>query len=151
MINSRLISDLDPDAAIICNAHVLACHRIGIELLVTSTWRDAEAQEQLYAIGRSVHPERKPVTNARAWQSWHQYRCSWDVVPIIGGKAAWNTSLWDDVVRLGKEAGAEAGADWVNFPDKPHFQYVAKKKDGLVLTLAEAKQRFQNNGTIFTA
>jgi len=152
LINSRLIADLDPEAAIVCNAHVLACHRVGIELLVTSTYRNYEAQEALYAIGRTVQPERRHVTNARAGQSWHNFRVAWDVVPLVGGKAVWDERdpLWKDVVKLGKECGAEAGADWPAFKDLPHFQSLPKLPVG-VLSLAEARNRFDTHGTIFTA
>ncbi len=150
MINSRLISDLDPDAAFVCNAHVLACHRIGIELLITSTWRDHIAQDALYAIGRTVELKRKPVTNAQGWHSWHNYRCAWDVVPLVRGKAVWESPLWREVIAAGKEAGAEAGADWVNFPDRPHFQ-LRPMVHTLHISLDEAKNRFTQHGTIFTA
>lgn len=152
MINSRLITDLDPDAAIICNAHVLACRDQGIELIVTSTWRDHEAQAQLYAIGRTIHKERRAVTKAKAGQSWHQYRCAWDVVPIVAGKPVWDERdpLWKEVVKLGKEAGAEAGADWPTFKDLPHFQY-RPTIQGLHINLDDAATRWKEHGTIFTA
>ena len=152
MISSRLISDLDPDAATICNAQVFKCHRAGIELLITSTYRDYLAQDALYAIGRSVQPERRPVTNARAGQSWHNFRAAWDVVPLVGGKCVWDERdpLWKEVVRIGKECGAEAGADWPLFRDLPHFQFLPKLRQG-VLSLAEARNRFDEHGTIFTA
>ena len=89
MMNSRKINDLDPEAAVICNQQLALCHEKGIELIVTSTWRDFEAQAALYEIGRSVQTERRVVTNARAGQSWHNFKCAWDVVPVVSGKPVW--------------------------------------------------------------
>ena len=54
MINSRSLSDLDPEAEAVAEAHISACLEEGIELLITSTYRDYESQDALYAIGRSV-------------------------------------------------------------------------------------------------
>lgn len=147
MMDSRKITDLDPRVQPLCRAHVAACKAVGIELLVTSTWRDIEAQNALYAIGRTTQLDRKPVTNAKGGQSWHNFKTAYDVVPLIGGKAAWNDAkLWREIVRLGKSLGLEAGADWVSFPDRPHFQL---KPTGM--TLVKAGQLFAAKGTIFYA
>ncbi len=145
MINSRALTDLDLPARRVCQAHINQCKLIGITLLVTSTYRDFESQNALYAIGRTVDLSRKPVTNAKAGKSWHNYRCAWDVVPLIGGKTVWNDNrLWRDIIGAGKECGAEAGADWVTFPDRPHFQVVPK-----AMTLATAFTLFTAKGSIF--
>jgi len=39
---------------------------------------------------------------------------AWDVVPLVGGKCVWDEKnpLWKDVIGFGKQAGAQAGADW---------------------------------------
>jgi peptidoglycan LD-endopeptidase CwlK len=144
MINSRLITDLDLPARKVCLAHVQGCKDIGIELLVTSTYRDFAAQDDLYNIGRTKQLDRKPVTNARAGQSWHNFKCAYDVVPLIGGKAVWNDEkLWKKIISMGKAVGAEAGAEWKSFPDKPHFQITGG------ISLQTALDRFHESGTIF--
>lgn len=150
MVNSRNVNDLDPAARLICNDHLARCRHAGIELIVTSTWRDFEAQEALYAIGRTVHPERRCVTNAKAGHSWHNFKVAWDVVPLINGKAIWDERdpLWKEVVQMGKDAGAEAGADWPTFKDLPHFQ-IRPTISGLHISLDEARDRFVAAGTIF--
>ncbi len=145
MINSRLITDLDPAARTICQAHMDGCAKTGIDIILTATWRDIEQQDALYRIGRDPGDIRKRVTNAKGGQSWHQYRCAWDVVPIIGGKCVWNdTTLWDKVIAIGESVGAEAGAKWKSFPDQPHFQHKPRGLD-----LAAAMNLFNNHGTIF--
>lgn len=103
VVNSRNILDLDPKVQDVCLKHVALCKQRGIEIIVTSTWRDYEAQEQLYAIGRTTDKDRKPVTNARAGQSFHNFRVAWDVVPVINGKAVWDSKdpVWEQVIRAG--------------------------------------------------
>ncbi len=145
MINSRLITDLDPAARSVCQAHLAACASDGIEIILTATWRDIEQQDALYRIGRDPGDLRRRVTNARGGQSWHQYRCAWDVVPVIGGKCMWDDPLlWEKVIAIGEAVGAEAGAKWKSFPDQPHFQYKPA-----MLTLAGALTLFNQHGTIF--
>lgn len=159
MINSRHLEDLDPEARIVCNDHCARCHAEGIELMITSTWRDNEAQSALWLVGRGPDDLRRTVTNAKAGHSWHNFRVAWDVVPLVYGKCDWVsrypngklTPLWLRVVTLGKEAGALAGADWPSkLVDDAHF-YIAPDKEGLHITMDEARERFQTNGTIFTA
>lgn len=146
MINSRELTQLSPQVEAVCRQHIAACREIGIELLVTSTYRDAESQEALYAIGRTTEKERKPVTNARGGESWHNFRCAYDVVPLAGGKAVWDDdTLWREIIRIGKSCGAEAGAEWKTFPDKPHFTV----KPAAALTIAAARELFADHGTLF--
>ncbi len=151
MINSRSLADLDPLVREICNRHLAACTAAGIELLVTSTYRDFESQTALYAIGRTIEVKRRKVTHAKAGESWHNFRAAYDVVPLINGKPVWNASdpLWNEVVVLGKAAGAEAGADWpLAKRDLPHFQ-CRPTINGLHITTDEALARFKAHGTVF--
>lgn len=151
MVTSRRLEDLDPEVKEIAQEHIRLCRDAGIELLITSTWRDWEAQDALFAIGRTVHKERRRVTNARGGRSWHNLRCAWDVVPLILGKCDWKsrskgnlTPFWFQIVTLGKQVGALAGADWPGkLVDDAHF-YVTPD-----LTIEEASARFQSEGTIF--
>ena len=151
-MNSRKLEDLDPEARAVCREHLALCHQAGIELIITSTWRDYEAQEGLYAIGRTVELGRRPVTRARSGASFHNFKVAYDVVPVVSGKPVWRDSdpVWREVVRLGKEAGAQAGADWAGFKDMPHFQ-VVPLSSGLHINIDEARVRFEASGTIFDA
>jgi peptidoglycan L-alanyl-D-glutamate endopeptidase CwlK len=136
MINSRNINDLDPRVASKCLALQDACREAGIDLLVTSTYRDNASQDALYAQGRTA-PGRI-VTKAKAGQSWHNYRLAFDVVPIVGGKAVWNDAgLWQTIGRLGKAVGLEWAGDWTRFKEFPHFQWTG----GLTLKDLQAGKR----------
>ena len=134
MINSRSLDDLLPPVRQRVDRFLASAKAQGIDLLVTSTYRDNASQEALYAQGRTV-PGRI-VTNARAGQSFHNHRCAVDVVPIRNGKPVWDAkdAVWQAVGRLGKEAGLEWAGDWKRFREFPHFQYTG----GLTLAQLQA-------------
>jgi peptidoglycan L-alanyl-D-glutamate endopeptidase CwlK len=126
MISSRNLNDLHPAVAMKARAHLKACADEGIDIIVTCTYRDAEEQERLYAIGRTK-PGSK-VTNAKAGQSFHNYRLAYDVVPMRNGKPVWKTTgeegkLWERVGELGEAQGLEWAGRWVKFRETAHFQY----------------------------
>ena len=123
MINSRSLDDLLPAVKERVQRFIEAAHAHGIDLLVTSTYRDNESQNALYAQGRTA--PGKIVTNAKAGQSFHNYRCAVDVVPLINGKPRWDVKdeVWQTIGKLGKEAGLEWAGDWVKFKETAHFQY----------------------------
>ena len=140
MISSRDISDLDTRVGNMA-LHMLAeCKAAGIDVLVTSTYRDAESQDALYSQGRTV-PGRV-VTNARAGQSWHNYGLAFDVVPMRAGKPVWGTTgadlaLWRQVGEIGKRCGLEWAGEWRRFREYPHFQWTG----GLTLADLQAGKR----------
>jgi len=126
MINSRSLDDLLPAAKRRVEAFIAACKTQGIDLLVTSTYRDAEAQNSLYAQGRTV--KGKIVTNAQYGDSWHNWRCAVDVVPLRFGKPVWTTSganaaLWAKIGLIGESCGLEWAGRWTTFKEMAHFQY----------------------------
>lgn len=103
------------------------CKLQGIDILVTSTYRDSESQNALYAQGRT-----KPgaiVTNAKAGQSFHNWKVAFDIVPLQNGKPVWGNSndkdkeLWYKVGAIGVSVGLEWAGNWKKFPEFPHFQY----------------------------
>ena len=123
MINSRSLDDLLPQVKVRVQEFLDNAKAQGIDLLVTSTYRDNASQDALYAQGRTK--PGKIVTNAKAGQSWHNYRCAVDVVPIVAGKPRWDVKdeVWQKVGALGKAAGLEWAGDWKRFKEYPHFQY----------------------------
>lgn len=123
MINSRSLTDLIEPAKERAVKFIDLCKAAGIDLLVTSTYRDKESQDALYAQGRTT--PGKIVTKAKGGESFHNYRCALDVVPLVNGKPNWNDSdpVWAEVGRLGKTAGLEWAGDWKTFKETAHFQY----------------------------
>lgn len=137
MISSRLIKDLHPIVAKLCQDMLDECTKQGIDLLITSTYRDKESQNALYAIGRTVvgakpttkKPFGNKVTNAKGGQSFHNYKVAFDVVPLVHGKAVWNDdALWFKIGKIGKSVGLDWAGDWVTFKETAHFQYTGGLK-----------------------
>lgn len=123
MIASRKLEDLLPVVREKAECMIAKCKSAGIDLLVTSTYRDHESQNALYAQGRTS--PGKIVTNAKGGQSFHNYRCALDVVPLINGKPVWDAKnpMWQEIGRLGKSCGLEWAGEWTRFKEFPHFQY----------------------------
>ena len=122
MLNSRNLDDLHPLVKAKAEAFVAACADAGIDVLITSTYRDAESQNALYAQGRTLPGKR--VTNAKAGQSWHNWRCAFDFVPIVTGKAQWNdTNTFERCGEIAESVGLEWAGRWTRFKELAHCQY----------------------------
>ena len=92
-------------------------------------YRSPEEQEALFK-------KRPKVTNAKGWQSIHNYGLAFDIVLIVDGKAVWTVNKeWKQVADYFKSKGWEWGGDWKSFKDAPHFQKV------FGLTWQQMKQR----------
>jgi peptidoglycan L-alanyl-D-glutamate endopeptidase CwlK len=117
------------------------------KMRVTSTLRTPKEQDALYALGRTVkNPDgitpKKPlgqtVTNARAWESNHNYALSFDFALIVDNngdgtyeETSWSTvkdydidklSDWMEVINLFKKHGYASGSDWKSIKDFPHIE-----------------------------
>ena len=123
MKNSRSLEDLHPGVRRRVEAFLAAARAQGIDLLVTSTYRDFESQQALYDQGRTQ--PGKIVTNAKPGRSWHNYGLAVDVVPLRNGKPVWDAKdpVWETVGKLGEAAGLEWAGRWTKFRELPHFQY----------------------------
>jgi len=137
MINSRNLNDLAPPVKLRVERLMGLCVANNIDLLITSTYRDKDSQDALYAQGRTA--PGKIVTNAKGGESYHNYKCAVDVVPLVNGKPDWDGShpIWAKIGELGKTAGLEWAGEWKKFKELAHFQYTG----GLTLAdLAAGKQ-----------
>jgi len=142
MINSRKLEDLEPRVRELCEKLIAECDAVGIDILITSTYRDNESQNALYAQGRTL-PGNK-VTNAKGGQSFHNYRIAFDMVPLINGKPLWSTKgsdgeIWKRIGEIGVNLGLEWAGNWKTFKEYPHFQLTG----GLTIKeLASGKKPF---------
>lgn len=133
MKNSRSLDDLHPIVKSMAQDFIAKCVLIGVDVLITSTYRDLESQAALYAVGRSA--PGKIVTNAKAGQSWHNWRVAFDFVPIVNGKAQWNDAeLFARCGECAEQVGLEWAGRWTKFKEMAHCQYTGG------LTLAEFQQ-----------
>jgi len=136
-MSSRKLEDLHPMVAERAQQLVELAQAEGIEILVTSTLRTFEEQAELFAIGRTRPGDI--VTKAKAGESWHNFGLAFDVVPLVNGKAVWDSPFWNRIGELGKRVGLVWGGNFQSFKDKPHFEFHPD------LTLAQANQRRENN------
>ena len=129
MINSRSLDELLPPVKQRAEAFITAAKAKGIDLIVTSTYRDHESQTALYAQGRTT--PGKIATKVKAGRSFHNYRCALDVVPIVNGKAVWDDeALWKQIGEIGESCGLNWSGRWKTFQENAHFQYT----NGLTIT-----------------
>ena len=136
MINSRAINDLTPDVAALAVDFVAACAAADCPVLITSTYRDKEAQDALYQKGRTSPGPR--VTNVSGGRSFHQYKVAFDFVPLVDGLPAWSDGdLWDKCGAIGEGIGLEWGGSWDGFIDRPHMQVTGGKSIQQFWSLAQ--------------
>ena len=127
MINSRDVKDLVEPVQSRARAFVTACKKQGIDVLITSTYRDYESQNALYAQGRTKAGRR--VTNAKGGQSWHNFRCAFDFVPMVNGKAQWNDlRTFRKCGEIAESVGLEWAGRWKgSMVEMAHCQYTGGK------------------------
>jgi len=101
------------------------CKSAGYNVIITSTFRDENEQNALYAQGRTS--PGSVVTNAKFGDSLHNYRVAIDFAPVDAqGNIPWNDKkLFMKIADIGVSCGFEAGAYWTSFLDLPHLQYTA--------------------------
>ncbi len=128
MINSRDIKDLHPVVAAKAKTFIALCKKEGIDVLITSTYRDNESQNAIYAQGRTK-PGRI-VTYAKGGQSFHNYRLAFDFVPIVNGKAQWNDAR---TFKRCRQIGESIGLEGLKF-ETAHLQWTGG------LTLAQLQK-----------
>jgi len=122
MKNSRDINDLIPPVKEKCALFLAECKRQGMDVLVTSTLRDNESQDALYAQGRTT--KGNIVTNTKGGQSFHNYGCAFDFVPLVNGKAVWNDlKLFERCGVIAESVGLEWAGRWRSFKELAHCQY----------------------------
>ena len=143
---SRRLEDLHPVTREKTEKFLEKAKENGIDVLIYCTYRSPEEQEILYMQGRleqfgitleelnekriklglwELTPEeaRRKVTNARAWQSFHQYGLAFDCVPLQSGKPDWdNVAAYRKLGEIAKEVGLEWAGSWERFRELPHFQ-----------------------------
>ena len=143
---SRRLEDLHPVTREKTEEFLEKAKENGIEVLIYCTFRSPEEQEILYMQGRleqfgitlkelnerrkklglwelTEKEARRKVTNAKPWQSFHQYGLAFDCVPLAGGKPDWsNREAYAILGKIAGEVGLEWAGSWERFRELPHFQ-----------------------------
>lgn len=118
---SRLLKDLHPKLLPLYNAFKTRMKQAGVEIFVTCTWRSAEEQAALFALGRekrkgiwTVKDGKKIVTWLQSGQSAHNYMiagkpasCAFDIAIMRSGKLTWDVEgpEWTKARKIGAEVG----------------------------------------------
>ncbi|AQS83736.1 MAG: M15 family metallopeptidase [Acetobacter aceti] len=129
--SERNIESLLPVAQIIAR-RMLATSRDLYPLVVKiiSGTRTYAEQNALYAIGRTIDPQKKKVTNARGGESNHNFGIAWDVGIFeengryMDGSKPNDSKAYQALATAAKAAIPELewGGDWTSFVDPPHYQ-----------------------------
>ena len=121
MINSRDIKDLDPRMVPLCKKFIADCKSAGIDIIITSTYRDYMSQRALFFQGRTT--PGKIVTNAKPGESFHNFRVAFDFCPIVNGKAQFNDlATFKRCGAIAEGIGLEWAGRWKTFKEYGHCQ-----------------------------
>ena len=112
---------------------------------IISGTRTYAEQDQLYAIGRTIQKNHRPVTKARGGASNHNFSIAWDVGLFDGGRYMDGKKKGDDEAYVelaalikSQVAGLEWGGDWDSFYDPPHYQLATN------LALEDVRAKFED-------
>lgn len=121
MIDSKDIKDLHPTLQRGYNELVKRMAEKGFDKVgCSSTYRDNEKQNQLYAKGRTTSGSK--VTNAKGGESIHNYKLAFDIFQNKSGHL-YDNDFINMAGKIWTEMGGEWGGSWKDFVDKPHFQF----------------------------
>ena len=143
--SEKNISSLLVPAQAVARRFMAAVKDFDLKARIISGSRTYAERDALYAIGRTVHLEKGPVTKAKRGESKHNFGIAWDVgIFAADGRYLTGEQPGDDAAyeRLADFAKArvsdlEWGGDWPDFRDRPHYQLATGR------TAAEIRQRFE--------
>lgn len=121
MIDSRSLTELHPAVRRAAEELKRRMAAAGYDVLVTSTYRDFERQDVLYAQGRTA--PGAIVTNCRGGESIHNYGLAFDICKNVKGQEYSDAAFFALAGKTGMEMGLVWGGSWAGFVDKPHFEY----------------------------
>lgn len=126
----KLILSCEPKAEVLFNRMLELGYQAKLNPQVSAGLRTPQEQDALYAIGRTDDLKKKKVTNAKRWQSMHNYGLAVDVFFLDKtGKASWDEKLflqlWVLCVKDKLDMqGLVWSGNWVGgFKETAHFQY----------------------------
>lgn len=147
--SEKAIATLLPRVQPCARLLVIAAARQGITIKVTSALRTYAEQDDLYAQGRTA-PGR-PVTNAPAGYSNHNFGLAFDVTIFDDGHPVYESPEYKTLGAIGKSMGLTWGGDWASIDDEPHFElrpdWAKDMTEGQML--AELRRRKENNTAVF--
>lgn len=146
---SRNLDDLEPELKAKALEFLDRCRSKGADILIYCTLRTPHEQARLFRQSRSFNDimlraeslalynprmgeilfevgaqHGRRVTNAGPGQSLHNYGFAFDCVPLLGGKAMWNSYFkdWQIVGEIAQELDLEWAGNWTYGREYPHVQ-----------------------------
>lgn len=138
MIDSKNISDLQPTLQRGAKELIRRMEALGYPVGVSSTYRDNEYQNYLYAQGRTRPGQI--VTNAKGGESIHNYGLAFDIFKNVKGQEYSDPKFFETAGKIWQEMGGEWGGSWKSFPDRPHMQFT----NGLTLKQLQGGAKMPN-------
>mgnify|MGYP000113432220 CR=1 FL=1 len=118
----------------------------GINPYIYEGYRTPERQDELYRQGRTTKGPK--ITNAAAWQSYHQYRFAFDWVPLRKlEKPDMYEANWDNekAYKTGQKVAEPLGLKWISW-ETPHLQDARfTRYQDIQTTYPDYKTRFTNH------
>lgn len=116
----RDIDELAKVAQLAIRLFFQECHKNGISIFVTETYRSLERQKYLYAQGRT----RPGQVVTWTLDSNHKNRLAWDIgaSTLSGNTNIYNLAIMKKAGSIALKLGIEWGGTWTKNLDYPHFQ-----------------------------
>jgi hypothetical protein len=126
---------LMPELRALAEKGIAGARRAGYPVYIFEGFRSPIRQDYLYAQGRTK--KGRIVTNAQAWESWHQYGMAFDIAFKRYGKWSWDFNP-QEVTRFFEPLGLV----WGGPRDGPHYQWTRRLKisEAREVTLAAGVQ-----------
>ena len=123
MINSRDLNELEPVFKQIVIKWIAECLKVGLDVLVVSTYRDNEYQNWLYAKGRTTKGDK--VTSARGGESEHNKRLAVDFCIMDGKRCDWNNKAkFTQAGKIAENLGLKWAGRWIGkLKEAGHIQF----------------------------
>lgn len=115
----RDVNELSNAARTACKLFFQECHKAGIHLFITETYRSQARQNYLYQQGRT----RPGSVVTWTLKSRHKSRLAWDVgaATVNGNTNIYNSTIIKRAGAIAKKLNITWGGTW-RTPDYPHFE-----------------------------
>ncbi len=121
MIDSKDLNDLHPALKRGATELIRRMKEKGYAVGISSTYRDSERQNAIYAQGRTT--PGAIVTQLKGGQSMHNYRLAFDIFQNVKGKEFSDSAFFKTAGTIWEQMGGEWGGSWTGFVDPSHFQF----------------------------
>jgi hypothetical protein len=134
--HAPFIRELWPDFQPLIKSFICECWDLGISIIVNSTYRSAQHQQQMYeswatcANGRSKEAALDDCgVRPSSGHSFHNFGMAFDFNPTLSNgftlNSGHNKQMWENtgVPEIARSNGIDWGGDWTGYYDPIHLQF----------------------------